>query len=275
MFTSQEQKEAIYLLWDRVADCDRADADASMTVLLEGACALLSAGNCRIAITVRLPFTDPRDPLQGWRFRELIHLWDQKSLAAVCIEHVAETEQGVATEVAIGLFREAGRFRADLLQDLATPDYFDTPDFARHFGGIGVSDALFVTTPLGDGAEVGVTFYRMHGEPPFTPTEGELAADILRPMKWLLRRFALSYGLLAAGAPITPAERRVLQQLLTGRSEKDIAADLGVSYQTVHKHVKQIYKKLGVSSRAGVAALWLGNGEDGSDRYRALLPARS
>ncbi len=271
MFTSLEQKEAIYLLWDQVADCDGADAQAAMAVLLEGACALLSAGNCNVAISVRLPAVDSGDPLQGWRTRELIHLWDQVPLDAACKDHIAEIEQGGATEAATAHFDGAGRFRSGLLRELVSPAFLESPAFARHFTGIGIHDTLFVATPLGDDVESAVTFYRTHGDRQFTQNDLALAVDILRPLKWLQRRFALSYGLLLARDAMTPTERRVLQQLLTERSEREIAADLGVSYQTVHKHVKQIYKKLGVSSRAGVAALWLGNGEEGSARYRTLL----
>jgi len=49
---------------------------------------------------------------------------------------------------------------------------------------------------------------------------------------------------------LTQGERRVLQ-LLTGKlSERDIGRELYVSHNTVHSHIRSIYRKLGVSSRA-------------------------
>jgi hypothetical protein len=63
MITLQDQKEAIYDLWDRVAESDGANAETAPAVLLEGCCALLPAGNACLSINVRLPVTERRDPL--------------------------------------------------------------------------------------------------------------------------------------------------------------------------------------------------------------------
>jgi pSer/pThr/pTyr-binding forkhead associated (FHA) protein len=49
---------------------------------------------------------------------------------------------------------------------------------------------------------------------------------------------------------LTPAQRRVYDEFLRGRSEKDAAHDLGISINTVHTHSHAIYVKCGVSSRA-------------------------
>src|SRR5262249_35282572 len=50
-------------------------------------------------------------------------------------------------------------------------------------------------------------------------------------------------------AGLSEAELRVLQLLEAGRSERQIGRELYVSFNTVHTHVKSIYRKLGVSSR--------------------------
>ena len=49
---------------------------------------------------------------------------------------------------------------------------------------------------------------------------------------------------------LTGRERRVLQLLASDLSERDIGQELYVSHNTVHSHVRSIYRKLGVSSRA-------------------------
>ena len=45
-----------------------------------------------------------------------------------------------------------------------------------------------------------------------------------------------------------------LQLLLAGDSEKEVATKLGLSPHTVHIHVKKLYKRLDVSSRAELMA---------------------
>lgn len=50
--------------------------------------------------------------------------------------------------------------------------------------------------------------------------------------------------------PLTPAERPVLQLLLEGRCEREIAEILGLSPHTVHNHVRAIYKAYSVHKKA-------------------------
>ena len=49
---------------------------------------------------------------------------------------------------------------------------------------------------------------------------------------------------------LTERELRVLRLLASDLSERDIGRELYVSHNTVHSHVRSIYRKLGVSSRA-------------------------
>lgn len=47
----------------------------------------------------------------------------------------------------------------------------------------------------------------------------------------------------------TNREQQVLQLLADGKRNKEIAAALGISEETVHTHLKNVYEKLGVSDR--------------------------
>nr|WP_246441691.1 helix-turn-helix transcriptional regulator [Xanthobacter tagetidis] len=67
----------------------------------------------------------------------------------------------------------------------------------------------------------------------------------------------MSNGLLAASAPLTPAERRVLHLLLTKASEKEIARQVEIATSTAHQHVTNVFRKFGVRSRAELMSLWL------------------
>jgi DNA-binding CsgD family transcriptional regulator len=55
---------------------------------------------------------------------------------------------------------------------------------------------------------------------------------------------------LARRLPITPREADVLARLADGRTNAGIAHDLGISPNTVARHVDHIYRKLGVQTRA-------------------------
>ena len=50
--------------------------------------------------------------------------------------------------------------------------------------------------------------------------------------------------------PLTPAERRVLELLPTHLTDAQLAEQLFVSRNTVKSHIKSVYRKLEVSSRA-------------------------
>ena len=56
---------------------------------------------------------------------------------------------------------------------------------------------------------------------------------------------------------LSDGQRQVLRLLVRGVSEKAVAATLGLSYHTIHAHVKQIYHQLGVRSRGELIALCL------------------
>ena len=89
---------------------------------------------------------------------------------------------------------------------------------------------------------------RSMGDDETAALEGEAARDELARLG-------------AAGAPggaephgLTPRELEVLRRLVTGESNKAIAARLGLSRRTVDRHVSNLYGKLRVSSRAAATA---------------------
>ncbi len=62
------------------------------------------------------------------------------------------------------------------------------------------------------------------------------------------------------GEELTPAERKVLERIVKGKSNKEIAHNLEVSQNTVKTHVKNILGKLGVSDRTSAATLAIRRG---------------
>lgn len=59
---------------------------------------------------------------------------------------------------------------------------------------------------------------------------------------------------------LPPRQRAVLNELLRGRSEKEAAASLGMTAAAVHQHVKRLYARFGVHSRAELLAALLRHG---------------
>jgi DNA-binding CsgD family transcriptional regulator len=56
---------------------------------------------------------------------------------------------------------------------------------------------------------------------------------------------------------LTAREREVLDLLVKGKLYKEIAAALGIGLTTVDSHIRKIYEKLQVNSRAQVVARYV------------------
>ncbi len=63
---------------------------------------------------------------------------------------------------------------------------------------------------------------------------------------------------------LTPSEREVAAAAVAGKSNQEIAAARGASTRTVANQLASIYRKLGINSRAELAALWHGTLTPGS-----------
>jgi DNA-binding CsgD family transcriptional regulator len=77
----------------------------------------------------------------------------------------------------------------------------------------------------------------------------------------LLRETCVGQRAAPPAAPLTPREREVLQHLSQGNTDRQIAAALGISTRTVHKHVEHLLAKLRVGSRTAAAAWALRGGQ--------------
>jgi DNA-binding CsgD family transcriptional regulator len=53
---------------------------------------------------------------------------------------------------------------------------------------------------------------------------------------------------------LTPRERQVVEHLLGGATDREIGRALGVAHRTVHKHLEQVYRKLGLANRTSLVA---------------------
>ena len=75
------------------------------------------------------------------------------------------------------------------------------------------------------------------------------------------------------GEVLTERESAVLNLLVEGRSQREIAMSLFISHTTVKTHLKSVYRKLGVTSRDGaVERLRSGGSAAGADLTRVRFP---
>lgn len=118
---------------------------------------------------------------------------------------------------------------------------------------IGADDAIYCMHPVYGRRYVGLGINRQRGDRPFGERERLLLHLVGSELGWFFRWFdsaASDRGVL--GLP--PRLHEVMQQLLRGASEKEIANRLTLSPHTIHDHVKALYKRFGAASRAELLA---------------------
>lgn len=83
---------------------------------------------------------------------------------------------------------------------------------------------------------------------------GYLQTEITRPV---LERFARIAPMLTGAPHLSPRELDLLRLLAEGRSNRQMAGDLGIAEATVKGYLRDLFEKLGASDRAHAVALAL------------------
>jgi DNA-binding CsgD family transcriptional regulator len=110
----------------------------------------------------------------------------------------------------------------------------------------------FFTSP---GEGMSLAFHRAWGDRPFTARDVAIV-DIVHANQQV-------YALPDRGiSRFSQRHRQVLDALLAGNSEKQIARKLDISQHTVHFYVKALYESLKVCSRPELMSLWVSNRPD-------------
>ncbi len=260
--------EAVYALWHNLDQFSPDDSDAALEHLCQKLKDLLKADNVKwlAAIRVLKNETFKSDSLQGWRLRakydlvpgdaayeKLIRVMFERNDPADSNFHV-----GHAT---LGIIKRMGAFQAHRLRDGWIPyeEFAATEHYRIHYTGLGITDRIWTSFPLNADAESVFLLDRRDSAPHFSLAEVKLAATLLRGIRGFHRRLFMDRGLLIGDKPLSPVARRVLQKLLTGLSEKEIAESLGQTVSTTHKYVKTIYERFGVNGRVALMSLCLRN----------------
>ncbi|MDQ3171399.1 MAG: LuxR C-terminal-related transcriptional regulator [Acidobacteriota bacterium] len=249
-------QQQIHTLWDELAAFEAGDSDAALLHLLKAVAEMVDAQNAYWVGAVRLT-DDERDPLFGWRPRLIRYLRPLPNDEKFSQQRLREVGRGQLDALSVAHAKIAGAYRARRMCDLVPPDWFES-DTYKGYVARGVHDSLTVVAPVSPVAEGYYGFLRMRPDDPFTEAQRDIAFYAMRGLTWFHRQIMLAHGLLVARSPLSPMERRVLALLLTDRSEKLIASEIGVAPSTLHGYVRDILRKFGVSGRNGLIAVWLG-----------------
>jgi DNA-binding CsgD family transcriptional regulator len=160
----------------------------------------------------------------------------------------------------------AGQFRVHRIRDR---EYLDFAAFRRtlhyrlYYFDSGIVDRIMIGFPVTRDHESFLLVDRIQKpDSPrrrvFSRAEAARAGEAARGVPDLHRRLFLNCGLLIGDKLLSPTERAVLKELLSGHMEKAIAATLNHRFATLHGYVKALYARFGVGSRAELMALWLG-----------------
>lgn len=254
--------EKIYALWDELADLPLAETRTAIECLFSRICEWIGADDAFWIGIARVQHAEhaAQDVLHGWRLRTA-ERWKTKpeytpEFIRKVLAHM-ERDPGMST---IKVISEAGQFRSYRLHDgfIDFEAFRQTPQYQMYFTKGGITDRIWCVLPVNRDAESLFCFDRIRRRSRYTPAHEQLVRQALRGIKWFHRQLLLNHGLLVGHTPLSPAHRRLLPQLLTHKSEKEIAATLSLSRATTHKYVTDIFRSFGVSSRAGLITLWMG-----------------
>lgn len=254
----------MHALWDELVRFPAAEIDAACHHLMLTMAGWLRADVAAWFGTARLRRGGQvlRDPLLGWRMRSLMLLDPVGEKEAALVNSLFTDRRQEFGLTTIAIMKGAGSFRVHRLRD-GFVDFAaleKTGYYQSYYRDFGLDDRLWVASPLTAEAESFFLFDRRHTRARFTAADARLAGDTLRGLLWFQRQLMCSHGLSLVESPLTAMERRVLGLLLTDRTEKEIAAELGQSEHTTHDHIKHIYRKFGARGRAGLMAIWLAHG---------------
>ena len=107
-----------------------------------------------------------------------------------------------------------------------------------------------------------LTICRRADGPRFSPLDRSIVEAVHDECRWVYEHDELVAG--ETLAALDPRERLVLQGLVSGLGEKQIAVQWSLNVHMVHQHIKAIYRRFGVRSRGQLMARWTGHQQAGS-----------
>lgn len=256
------RRAILHRMWDELADYPAAETETALVHLMRNLSDLLQADQALWIGAVRMArgAAARRDGQHGWRGRVMRRLNPpgpellERSLRAM---REQESDPGLTTRA---IAARAGAFRVHRLRDgfIDFNAFRRTAHYQYYYRDMGISDRMWIVFPVNEDTESYFVFDHAGARRRFTRSDAEFTGRALRALKWFHRKLMLNYGLHIAGTPLSSMQRRMAAMLLTDRTEREVAAELGLRPGTVHQYAVQLYQHFGVKGRAGLMALWLG-----------------
>lgn len=281
--TPPQVDSATFDFWRTMAEFRAGEMDAALKFLQEWVAKRVKADNVIWIGGVRaLRGAKAKvDPFLGWRLRARVALRpDPEPYRKQLAEYFDKEHYGKLTptyydrshqpqdENHVGMDSRAsmsgcGRFRVGHIRNRNFLDFEafkKTAHYRRYYEEGGIADRFMVGFPVTKDHESlwMVDRFQARGGVPFTTHETQVIGDALRGLPLFHRQLLLGNGLLMGDKPLSPIERDIVQGLLSGKTEKEIAVALGRKPATLHKYVTSVYIRYGVKSRPALMAMWLG-----------------
>lgn len=195
---------------------------------------------------------------------------DDHPMVAEGIRAILETYDDIAVVGTLGNGQEV----IDRSEALA-PDVILLDLNMPHVNGLSATEILLERNP-----ETRILILSMHDSPEYISTAlrhgaaGYVLKDVpIEEIKEAIDRVMAGERYLCTGAtaslkpstmdgrePLTDREQTILLQLAQGKSNKDVAVELDISVRTVETHRKNIKRKLGIATTAGLTRYALEHG---------------
>ncbi len=264
---SSNDMETVYALWDELEQFPAGNTEDALKHLALTMKSLLKADNVKWLGAARVirGAKARKDSLLGWRLRASYDLVPETEEYRKFIAWWFRQDNHLKEDFLIGLATHAliagsGKFQVHRMRDGWIPfrEFSQSEHYKLHYTQLGITDRIWVSFPLNTDTESVFLIDRVGASRHFSNRDAAIAAIILRGIKGFHRRLFLSRGLIIGEAPLSPVSQRIVQKLLTGMSEKEIALAMNQSQATTHKYIKTIYERFGVNGRAALMSLWLG-----------------
>ncbi len=186
-------------------------------------------------------------------------VWYGRNSGAPAPSGVPQASAELARLTTLGWDARGQVVRVGMLGGISGLERWVSSPLAAALGGSRGGEPLVGAGPLGQGQASRMVMVVLSPDAG-TAIEGQDVAVVRALMPILLGRAFTAFGDADSRvAAISDREQVVLNQLIMGKSVRQIAEELGRSPHTVHDHVKSLHRKLNASSRGELIARALGH----------------
>ena len=269
MFVEHSDVLRITRLCGELEEFPVAASEEALKHCMQELCRIVGASNAFWVGGIRKPDSPRTGKSLGWKPAQYAHLHASATrlkLVAQLARDITDSKPDPLTEANLA---HAGHSRAALRQELVDDGTWKSClMYNEILRPAGVEHRLLGTHSINPLAESHVGLDRGPDDKPFSDKERDLVYLFIAGAPGFQRDLMRVRGLIGTRAGLTLRERDVLRLLLTDKSEKEIAAELGLSWRTTHHYVTALFRKFDAKSRTGLMAQFLGS--TGPARVRQL-----